>query len=245
MKTLVYSNSDYNDVLEIQNDYINKFLNCDLIYNKAINNTKFKNVYTYNDLEPYGSRLYNVIKQINEDYILFIHDNDIVLNVDCNYLNILVDLMKKKNIDKIDLKHQNLIFKNQITIQDNILSQTSFPNDSYVYNVNPAIWKTEKFVKCLENYTNETYRTIEHSSIQKICSDNNTCLITHSEKPIKMSYYSCYNEFKFLHISHHGEFLPNDYSQTKMLKEDFSEYQNLIAKYDLKNKNRKFRTTMY
>jgi len=245
MKILVYSHSDYNDILEIQNDQINKFLECDLIYNKEITNTKFKNIYIYDDSKPYGNRLYETIKKIKEDYLLFIHDNDIILQINEDYINNILRLMKIKNIDKVDLKHQNLIFRNQTFIGDNILSQTSFPNDLFVYNVNPAIWKTEKFLKCLENYKNETYRTIEHSSIQKFCSENITSFITHSEKPIKMSYYDCYSEFKFLHISHHGEFLPKDFNQTKMEKENFIEYETIISKYNLNNKNRKFKTTMY
>ena len=33
-----------------------------------------------------------------------------------------------------------------------------------------------------------------------------------------MGYYDCYEQFKYLHISHYGQFMPDDVTKNKMSK---------------------------
>jgi hypothetical protein len=106
MKTLVYSHSDYADITQIQLEHILKFIKPTLLFNKK--NDLYDTI-LYDDSFQYAERVLSSIKDIKEEYIFFIHDIDVVLNMDLSYLNELVDIMKKNNIDRIDLKHQNII----------------------------------------------------------------------------------------------------------------------------------------
>lgn len=243
MKTLLYSHSDYSDILKIQLDHISKFLNPTLLINE--NNNLHDDVMLYDNRFQYGERIFSSIKDIKEDYIFFIHDIDIVLNLDLNYFNKLVDTMKKNNIDRIDLKHQNAN-NNLLNIDDEMfIYKTSFPQDQYVYNVNPSIWKTKSMINTFYLFRNETYRSIEHSKIQSYCSEKFQFYNTFTEKPINMGYYNSYEKFKFLHISHYGQFMPDDIKINKISKTNNDIYQNIINKYNLKNVNRKFKTEMH
>jgi hypothetical protein len=94
-------------------------------------------------------------------------------------------------------------------------------------------------------FREQSYRSIEHSEIQNYCSQNFNFYTVNSKKPINMGYYDCYQEFKFLHISHYGEFLPLDINKTKMQEENFSIYKQIIYNYNLTNGKRKFRESMH
>jgi hypothetical protein len=242
MKTLVYSHSDYADITQIQLEHISKFIKPTLLFNKK--NDLYDTI-LYDDSFQYAERVLSSIKDIKEEYIFFIHDIDVVLNMDLSYLNELVDIMKKNNIDRIDLKHQNIITEPLYVTEQICLSKTSFPQDQYVYNVNPSIWKTKTMINTFYLFRNESYRSIEHSKIQSYCSDKFNFYTTFSKNPINMGYYDCYEQFKYLHISHYGQFMPDDITKNKMSKSNNDIYHNIINKYNLKNGNRKFKAEMH
>ena len=82
---VIYSNTDYLDILKIQIDFIKDLKNKTLLINQ--NDLELSNLYEnfnevvfYNDSEPYASRLLNLSK-LGYDYILFIHDIDILINI--------------------------------------------------------------------------------------------------------------------------------------------------------------------
>jgi hypothetical protein len=243
MKTVVYSHSDYDDILKIQLDYISNFLNPTLIFNKK---KYFYDTFIYNDNLTYGERIFSSLINIKEEYVLFLHDIDIILNIDLEYIKNILAIMKINNIDRVDLKHQNLLKKDTILLNDEIsLNKTKYPEDQYVYNVNPCIWKTKSMIKTFNIFRNESYRTIEHSQIQNYCSNNFNFYTVSSKKYINMGYYNCYEQFKYLHISHYGQFMPDDVSKNKMSIQNNEIYKNIINKYNLRHLKRTFRQEMH
>jgi hypothetical protein len=248
MQSIVYSHLEYSDILNIQQDYITNFIGCNLAINSSLyDNKKFNKIYVYDDSKPYAERIFTSLlnSDLNEKYTFLIHDVDVVLNINKEYFDVLTKIMDNNNIDRIDLKHQNLVGENKISLKDKIISKTSYPQDQYVYNVNPSIWKTSSLLKAFSIYREQSYRNIEHSTIQSYCSQNFNFFITHYEKPINMGYYSCGEDFKFLHVSHYGEFLPLHIDKTNMNEENFSVYKNIINKYNLLNGKRSFRKDMH
>ena len=97
---VIYGNTDYLDVLNIQTDYAQGKGHLTLFINE--NNLDLKSLYEkyddvifYNNDDTYAVRVLNCLKKINYDYILFIHDIDIILNSDNTTLTKLFEFLRK------------------------------------------------------------------------------------------------------------------------------------------------------
>ena len=141
--------------------------------------------------------------------------------------------MRNLNIDRVDLKHSPILTNNNILIDGVSLVKQLNPN-SFIYNVNPSIWKTTSFIDLLSNFRSKTYRTIEDIDTQIFCMKYNIYK-THTPSYLKCGYYNCTEFFKFLHISHSGTLLSSNencctvYGQSCLdIKEDLT---NILNKY--------------
>jgi hypothetical protein len=261
---IIYGNTDYLDVLEIQTDhmvgrghltlFINKNdLQLDILY------SKYDDIIFYDNNDQYAKRLLTCLNAINQEYFILIHDIDILLNVDNNLIKNFYDFLKFYDYDRVDLKYSNitesdLIFEinenehiqywKQIQREkiDNgvyLIGQNK-PNN-YIYNVNPSIWKKESLIEILANFTHKTYRTIEEIDVQKFCLKFKVFKL-YSNEFLKCGYFDCLNLFKFLHISHSGKLLPLNESFTTIYGQSYcdisGDYTKIIDKYNLKASNK-------
>lgn len=243
MNFIIYSNSSYLDVLQIQTDYITKNNN-DVILFIDNNNldlseiyNKYKEVIFYNENDTYATRVLSCLKQIKYDYFVFIHDIDILLDYNKNVLFDLYNTAKEYNYDRIDLKYSNKLLDNKIRFNNSglyIIPQTN-PSD-YIYNVNPSIWKKNSFIEILENFKHKTYRTIEDMDVQNFCVKYKIFKL-YSETFLKCGYFECVDIFKFLHISHNGKLLPLNKTYTTVYGQPYTdikdEYLDIVDKYNL------------
>jgi hypothetical protein len=196
---------------------------------------KYDRVIFYDDKYPYATRMLNCMLQLNYDYILLIHDIDILLHINEQVCSNLIKIMMESNIDRIDLKHSSVSTLDRIIPLNNncFLVKTNDPH-SYPYNVNPSIWKRESFIELLSNFKHKGYRDIEQIDVQTFSLKYNIYKI-YSPEYIKCGYYDCVNFFKFLHISHAGKILFPDEKCRTIHNQSYmdvkSELQEITSKY--------------
>jgi hypothetical protein len=262
---LIYSNTSYLDILEIQTDYISNKGNLTLLIDD--NNLdigyiyeKYNKVVFYNNNDTYAKRLETCLNQIEYDYFLLIHDIDILLNVETQLIEKFLDLMILNSIDRIDLKYDDYLFSDRIVkinsdeLPSNWVNCETKDIDSdsvflikqnnpkkYIYNVNPSLWKKDVLYSIVSNFSHKTYRTIEDTDVQDFCKNFNIYKM-YSENHIECGYFKCLNIFLYLHISHGGKLLPlNDNFSTiygQSYKSISQEYKKIVDKYDLKKSDK-------
>lgn len=247
---VVYSHTDFLDILKIQNFYIQNIPNKVLLIN---NNTLLLEEYTkvydkvifYDDSLPYASRL-KCLEALNCNSILLIHDNDILIYSNLEILNTLNNLLHSSNIDKISLQYaanantshpDNIDFNGSYQFK---LCKQSY--GTYLYNVNPTIWNLNTLLSIVNRFPHVSYREIELDPVQRFCSQFNIFNM-HNHSYLNCGYFTCLPFFVFLHITHGGQLLRQDgitpYNHPPLESFVLLEYQYIIDTF-LKNTNRKF-----
>jgi hypothetical protein len=242
---VVYSHSEFSDILNIQHDYIKNINVRKILFIDKLNENydNFNDVYIYDTNLNYSKRIFNClnISNIDTKYILFIHDNDIILNTNHEYLLSLIAISCNKNIDRIDLKYSDMCenVKN-LTFKDTTLVKNENIND-YNYNVNPSLWKLDSLVKLMNEY-NYSYRDIENINVQKFCLLNFNMYKIFTYFKINAGWYVTTKFFTFLHITHGGMCLPIDNKNNHLDEQIHKEYIDIINKYKF---NRQFKTELF
>ncbi|MBC8147444.1 MAG: hypothetical protein H8E98_05610 [Bacteroidetes bacterium] len=246
---VIYSHSEFLDILKIQTDQLKSYENKVLLINKSDLDlsdiySQYKQVIFYNDELPYASRLLNLSK-LNVEYILFIHDIDIIVEKNDSIIELLVNIMtKKQNIDRVDLQYipEHYNFTNAIKVESNefekffLIKQEN--ENHYIYNVNPSIWKLSSFLEMLTEFQSESYRTIELKPTQLFCKKYKVYKL-YSDNYISCGWFGCLSFFQFIHITHYGELLP---MANNNLSEELNSKYHLIIQNYLSDTNRKFHT---
>lgn len=261
MKILVYSNTDYLDVLKIQTEYLKN--KCELILFLNNNDLDLEYIYTnynkvifYNNNDTYPKRVYDCLSKIDDEYILFLHDIDILLDFDETVINSFYSFLKRHNYDRIDLKYSNNINNGPIIKFDIFNPSDLWENDvkllnsndiylikqnninDYIYNVNPSIWKRQSLMDILNKFNYKNYRTIEEIDVQIYSSKYNIFKLN-CNKYFLCGYFNCLKIFKFLHISHSGKFLQLNDSFTTVYNQSYKdvsfEYSEIVNKFNLRN----------
>jgi hypothetical protein len=262
---VVYTHTDNLDCLNIATDYLKEFDDKILIINNTdINLDQYKLEYRqiifYEDQMQYGQKLFNTLKQINSDYILFSHEIDILLDKDIKTLNALIEYARFKNIDRINLQpsgHNGPLYtkvlKNEhpslwedtetFNTEDLYLSEQKGIT-TYRYNVNPTIVNLKSFIDMVGNFQNTSYRDMEDLPVQQYCEALKVYNL-YKNKTEECGYFKCVSEYKFFHITHHRAFVRYDENSpsTKFgqsYKDCLVDYQNIISKYKLLEKSRNF-----
>jgi len=265
---VIYGHTDYIDVLNIQTDYAQNRGHLTLFIND--NNLELKELYKkyneivfYDDKETYASRVLSCLRKIEYDYILFIHDIDIILKSDNRLIEKLFEFLKTNNFDRVDLKYSDKISPSTNLIKINNLEDISqwepvtsgeiekkttvtylIEQDdvtNYIYNVNPSIWKRESFIDLLSSFKHKNYRTIEDMDVQ-VYSKKFKIFKMFSNKKLDCGYFQCLESFVYLHISHNGKLLPLNMNFVTVYGQSYSdisnEYIKIVEKYNLINSNK-------
>jgi hypothetical protein len=213
IKYVIYSHTDYLDILSVQTEYLNSYENKVLLINSSNLDIseitkQYKDVIYYNESLPYASRLLSLSK-LTDKYILLIHDIDILIHQDVNIINSFVPFMDDNNVDRIDLQVRHSWDRNSLKVNyNNIILSKQVDSNNYIYNVNPSIWKLTSLLSVMNLFNKETYRTIETMPIQVHCSKNLHVYKLYSEIYNNCGWFSCLDFFQFIHITHHGKLLP-------------------------------------
>ncbi len=248
---VIYSHTDYLDILDIQTNYLVSVPKDQkiLLINKSAETLDICNHYGriifYDDQMPYASRLL-ALKPLNDEYIIFMHDMDILLSKEDSVLQSLIAIAKEKNIDRIDLQQDGDEIINIIETIDVdkkykfcLVGQTK--QDNYIYNVNPSIWKLSSLMELMGHFPNDGYRTIEHNHVQDYCTKYNVCKL-YSDTCVNAGYFTCLPFFQYLHLTHHGEFMPRN---NNYLDDNLKDEYNKIADQYISKGKRKFRGKMW
>jgi hypothetical protein len=251
---VVYSNSEFSDILKIQHDYI-KDINVRkiLFIDDKLNNTydNFDDIYIYDNKLNYSKRIVTCLNlsNIDTEYILFIHDNDIILNSNNEYLLNLIEISSNKNIDRLDLKYSNMYenvknfnYENVKNFNYNNITLVKNENiNDYNYNVNPSLWKLNSLFKLMNTF-DHSYRNIENINVQKFCLLYFNMYIIYTPLKINSGWFITTPLFTFLHITHGGMCLPIDNKYNNLDENIHKKYIDIINKYKF---NRQFRKTLF
>lgn len=245
---IIYSHTDYLDILRIQVDHIGNLSNKILLINNSKVDigeitSKFDRVIYYDDALPYASRL-RALSELNDEVVLFLHDIDILVDVDIKVVDLLAALIKREGLDRIDLQYDPNYNENSnnrtinLDIENHnftVVEQTS----GYIYNVNPSLWRLSSLLKIMNHFPNSCYRSIEVNGVQSFCIEHRLKIYKlFSNIYLNCGYFRCLPFFTFLHITHCGGLLPLDSSRLEDKMREI--YANLVYKYKLYNSNRKF-----
>jgi hypothetical protein len=244
---IVYSNTDYLDILQIQSEYFNSafkntilFLNDNSLDLKNLYD-KYKKVIHYDNNLTYASRLLNCILNLNSDYILLTHDIDILLSVNNSIIDQLFNFARLNSWDRIDLKYTQVenpsLFPSVGKENDlyYLIDQTE-PSE-YLYNVNPSIWKRTSLIEILTEFSDKTYRTVEGIDVQYFCKKYKIYKIFNHRK-INCGYFECVDAYTYLHITHGGKLLTltdefkTEYGQS--YQDVSSHYLQIVDRFNLK-----------
>jgi hypothetical protein len=164
---LIYTHSEYDDILELTLKRINKYFNCiDIcictnnasLINKYLDNYNIKNIYEYDDTLLYTSKLISVIKQITTPYVLINHDNNIYYDyVDIEVLNTIIKEMNLNRLDTVRLSSAG-IYNNCIVSDNFLLSVNSGP---YYLSTFPSIWRTVSILELCNKHNYVSYHNYE------------------------------------------------------------------------------------
>lgn len=238
---VIYSHSSYSDILNIQNEYIKNITEQKiLLIDKLDPNIKynFDKIIYYDDKLNYTKRLYNCLKQIeNIKYIILIHDNDILIKKSDVDLNKLIGLMNINNIDRLDLQDKRDSNK-KIKFSDEINLVKNEDIRYYIYNVNPCIYRLEKFIE-LCNTFDYSYRDVEEY-VQTYTLENLNTYYLNSTKKINGGYFVVTNIFMYLHITHSGYLMPSNNDENHLNSFLQTHYEQILSTYtfsrNMKNK---------
>jgi len=240
---MIYSHSTFIDILKIQIDYISgnghltlcidkNDLDLEHIYNK------FDNVVFYDSNQTYGQKLLSCIKQVDHEYILLMHDIDILYDIDKTKVLELQNFLIENKYDRVDFQlAYDFDSTHYDTINDDDLyliksSNTDTRNKGYIYNVNPSIWKRETLETILDKFSHLDYRTIEQDSVQEFSSQFNIFKL-YSKVRYNCGYFTCLAPFKYLHITHSRVLFNPNTLPTEDSKDVIDEYNKIIKKYNL------------
>ena len=219
---ITYTHSDYMDIWPLVIDAITTSnIKCRRIF--ATNDAEiakkhisgYDKIIEYTDTFTYPQKIIEVLSSVETSYILFIHDIDIIVNMDTVQLCKLVELVVTNSIDRCSLgafnKQNNVLVNGDISIT-NIGRPNISPQYCTPYDVAPSIWKVSTMIEAMTHVKECSYREIEESQIQQfLCnkkifglSVNNNARIYQIGRP-----YCTF--FTFLHILLRGQWMHSRY----------------------------------
>lgn len=124
----------------------------------------------YNDSSRYIDRLIETLEQINEDYVLYQHEDMFLYDKpDTKLLN---DFTSKITDDKPFIRLMrggNGVGPSDVDFKDLKLMDTSF---QYIFAIQPTIWRRDKLIELLKNTEGRDIWDFEVKA-QKTCRDRN------------------------------------------------------------------------
>ena len=245
---MVYSHTEFLDLLDIQYDHLVGRGHLTLCINKNELDLsdlyeKYDHVVFYDENLTYGQKLLSCVNQVDYEYILFIHDIDILFEANDTTVLELLHFLKKNDYDRVDFQlAYDFDSTHRDTIEDDGIyliksSNTNTRAQGYPFNVQPSIWKKETLTKILEKFSHLDYRTIEQDAVQEFSVQFNIFKLF-AKRSYRCGYLTCLKPFKYLHITHGRKlFSPNNLKPEECV-DILDAYDIIVDKYKLKESPR-------
>ena len=216
---LIKTNSAYSYLWPIIQDYIKDIKVYKILaYNEIPKNKHlpkhFDSYIKYDQNLNFSRRLLQIIPEINFDYILFVPDVDIIINLNIGALNTYVKIMEEHNIDRVHTSvfdGYEQIHKEKYSLCNLNKGLKQKSNHFYPYDCGCAIWKKNKFINFLNTFLDENYSSLElNIDVQNYCKYKLRCfgIQIKSNTIVKYNRGLTYtNDLSFLHITTKGKFL--------------------------------------
>lgn len=205
MTLVVYSNSEYEDVLAVQDTFLQKYSGRKILLTDKVPKIAhhFDSVLFYDGSLQYSKRVLQGMNSIQDEYVVFFHDMDILVQYTPSRIEELIFFMKEKSIDRVDLQYTNETNSDTYSFQNVTLVRNQ---NRFVYNVNPSVWKRDVLLSIMSQF-DRNYRQIESEDVQVVARQYRIYKLW-VPKPIYAGYYTTTDLFVFLHITHEGRLLP-------------------------------------
>jgi hypothetical protein len=169
--------------------------------------SEFNDIIVYDDSWTYDKKLLHILSSIDTEYMVLVHDNDLIVSFDNTLLDVLLDRCKTNNIDRcmFGVVARDTPIKIEICDGHRIgqVNNIKSCNFELPYDVGPSIWKVESYRAALHTIPNTHYRDIEQSHIQHYCNTHlNMCgFLSHASEPSSYVIGRPFcHKFQFLHI---------------------------------------------
>jgi len=196
MTYLIYTHSDYEDVLIMTLDRLKQYFNIPITIctNDANLIKKYTEKYNicktieYVDSLPYSSKLLSVLDKIETSYVLLNHDNNILCDfVNCETIHKLIEIMGCDNIDLIRLSTSG-IYNNVIKSDDPLIKSNTGP---YYLSVCPTIWKKNTLKELCSVFKSSNYRNFEKGESQNYAKKLKNFYISGNNGRLYSKHYPC------------------------------------------------------
>lgn len=238
MSLVIFSNSEYSFLWPIIEESISqiffyKIFVCD--ENDLNKPNGFDQYIYYRQNNNYTKRwTQDILPKIASDYILVVHDIQVIVNCEANFFLKIVEIMNQESIDRCSMnvfKGTEIIQKNGITLcsLNNAVGNTCTP-----FDLCPAIWNKNSLNSLFNTFCEETYAGCESSKpLQEFCKTNLKCFGLQSTNAKK---YYCLgrpnlNEYKTLYITTKKEIV-FPFEAYMDMKEIFFYYANKYKLHD-------------
>jgi hypothetical protein len=157
--------------------------------------------------------------------------------------------MKSNSIDRIDLQYFPIDVtanpkKIKMSVKEFNFEIVKHENiNSFIYNVNPSIWRLSVLMDIMKKFKSKNYRTIEDLETQLYCKKFEIYKLYHTEY-ISCGYFKCLPFFQFLHITHGGGLLPKNINSNGLTENLQLQYEKIFNTHKFNN-NRNFRLTRW
>ena len=234
---LFYTHNDYGDLWDVLKDTTSKLIPNNyrrLVAVNANSSTQpvgFDNILTYDDSLEYSDKVLSLINQITTEYVVFIHDNDLMMSFSDKIFVELLSTIKTHTIDRCMF---GVIGRNNGSIQStyfNLVNTNSTESSHFAipYDVSPSIWRTQAFKEAMAVIPNTSYRDIEQSAIQMYCKEKLNVYGFASDEN-KRAYYTIgrpFSEpFQFLHM-----FVRGKCYEPYVYMEQEENFKHIVMKY--------------
>tara|TARA_R100000406_G_scaffold95175_2_gene88752 strand:+ start:19 stop:744 length:726 start_codon:yes stop_codon:yes gene_type:complete len=160
-----YSHYDYSDIWPLMFGQSEKYLSGKkkyLITNKVDNNIDDEwSVILYDDTKPYQRRVFESLEKIDEDVLIFHHEDMFLLNKpDWETMSKLISIVEKDEIDLIKLTKASYNNENHTTKEQNIF----FNPADLLFSIQPTIIKKEKLIKIYKHTKGDSIWQFEANS---------------------------------------------------------------------------------
>jgi hypothetical protein len=219
---LFYSHSDYYDLWGSMKDSLAYIPDTCLRFiaineNSPTEPTGFDGILTYDDSLNYSDKVLVLLSQIKTTYVVFIHDNDLLMTFSNENFSDLLDIVQLNNIDRcmfgmIGYKNASIVHKDFGLVSSKDTKSHHFRTP---YDVGPSIWKVQSFKNAMQSIPSTSYKDIEDSEIQTYCK-NHLNVYGFSSSETHRAFYGLGRPFpkpfQFLHILFDDKlFLPHVY----------------------------------
>lgn len=229
---LIYTHSEYDDMLEIHLKRLDKHFpsaplsictnNKDYIFKKYSSLYKINGIYEYDDTKPYGEKLRSVIDQIDTKYIWFIHDvNILVGDINPRVIQDILVYVESNRVDQLRLMISGI----DHPILNSDIQYNKITGNSYYFSVCLAIWHKPILLDIVNKFSTVMYRDIENADVQSYASKFNNYYFSSNKDTqfVGEGHYLSYY-IPYVHSLYQGRWITSSPTNNRLITDISNEY---------------------